>query len=170
VIDPKVLSASSSPIRASYLKASLEELNEELDDNLTLLLGDTASELASFASQNGISDLYSSRDVTPLSRVIERQVAEALSQIGVRVHFVDTPYLVDLDKVLKEDGSPFRVFTPYFKAWIKGALAEEVARLPRHYEFRSSKPVGPIDWGPLEQVVSYRGQFATSSAVINAVT
>ncbi len=168
VIDPKVLSASASPIRSSYLKASLEELNEELDDNLTLLLGDTPSELARFVSQNGISDLYSSRDVTPLSRKMQRQVAEALSKVGVRLHLVDTPYLVPPEQVLKEDGSPFRVFTPYFRSWIRSALVEKVVRLPRRYEFRSSKPDVRNEWGPLEQVVSYRGQFPTSSAEIAA--
>ena len=168
VVDPKVLSASSSALRTRYLKAALEELNEELDDNLTLMFGDSAVQLARFVTENGISDLYCSRDVTPLSRLIESQVAEALRTIGVRVHFVDTPYLVDFDKVLKEDGSPFRVFTPFFKTWIKSALAVEVVRLPRKYEFQSANLPEQRNWGPLGKVVSYSGHFATSSAEIVA--
>ncbi|WP_368503954.1 deoxyribodipyrimidine photo-lyase [Alkalihalophilus sp. As8PL] len=57
-------------------------------------------------------------------------------------HFEDS-YLTEPDQVLKKDGSPYKVFTPYYKAWVS-----ENKRVPKRIEedmlracFLKSKPI-----------------------------
>ena len=50
---------------------------------------------------------------------MEMQVASMAERLGVRVHPHKDHALHERDEVLTCGGTPFRVFTPYARAWLK---------------------------------------------------
>ena len=80
-------------------------------------------------------------DFSPLGRARDARVARRLSAVGLNLQTVGSPYLVDPGSIRKGDGTPFKVFTPFRRAW-EQHLGERVS--PR----RSSKIVSAssVSW------------------------
>lgn len=61
------------------------------------------------------SGLYAAEDYEPKTMKRDTQVAEAIGRDTC--HFVKDHVVFAPEEVLKDDGTPFKVFTPYSKAW-----------------------------------------------------
>jgi deoxyribodipyrimidine photo-lyase len=100
-----------------FLAQSLADLNDRLDGRLAILSGDPALAVTAAARHVGASAVHVTEDFSPYGRRRDEQVAQALGRDGV--HWVPTgsPYAVSPGRVRKGDGQPYRVFTPFSKAW-----------------------------------------------------
>ncbi|BBX70948.1 cryptochrome/photolyase family protein [Mycolicibacterium psychrotolerans] len=116
VLDPR-LEASSGPRRLRYLYDALRDLQERLDGRLLITRGDPASRIPLLANAVDAHAVHVSDDFTPFGRRRDDQVREALGDIDLVA--TGSPYLVSPGRVTKPDGSPYKVFTPFFSAWRK---------------------------------------------------
>ncbi len=79
------------------------------------------------------------RGLRPYGSARDTAVQNALEAIGVRLVRTGSPYAIAPGRVTKQDGTAYRVFTPFYRAW-----------LPR-LAGTSSRTTGDIDWWmPLE--------------------
>lgn len=116
VLDPR-LEASSGPRRLRYLYDALRDLQERLDGRLLITRGDPASRIPKLAKAVDASAVHVSDDFTPFGRRRDDRVRDALGDIDLVA--TGSPYLVSPGRVTKPDGSPYKVFTPFFSAWRK---------------------------------------------------
>src|SRR5205085_1082033 len=103
--------------RRAFLSAALADLNEQASGALTALQGDPASVIPAAARQAGASSVHVTAEFTPYGRARDRRVADALAAQGVGWVATGSPYAVPPGQIRKSDGSRYRVFTPYSKAW-----------------------------------------------------
>lgn len=104
------------PVRAAYLDQALSELAAERP--LVVRTGDPAQVLADLAAEYGAGEVYCTGDTTPFARRRDRAVSQALAVHGVTLRPVDSPYAIPPGEVLNGSGSAYRVFTPFYKAWL----------------------------------------------------
>lgn len=116
VLDPE-LEASASPRRLAFLSACLHELRDNLGGRLLVTQGSAEERIPALAAAIGATSVHISADFAPYGRRRDEQVRHALGDIPLVA--TGSPYLVPPGRVLKKDGSPYRVFTPYFRAWIE---------------------------------------------------
>lgn len=64
-----------------------------------------------------VRDVFCANDFTPFGRRRDNDIEAVLSRGGVALHRVGGPYAVDPGVVRKDDGSPFKVFTPFKRVW-----------------------------------------------------
>lgn len=117
VFDPQFMGRPSSP-RQRFLLEALKSLNASLGGSLVLRTGTPESVLAVLAKETGATDVYCAKDFAPYGRQRDIEVAAVLKDSGVRLRGVGSPYAVDPGVILKDDGTPLAVFTPYFKRWL----------------------------------------------------
>ena len=103
-------------VRTRYLQAALEELAAERA--LIVRTGDPAQVLVELAAELGAGEVYCTGDATPFARRRDAQVAQALARAGVALRQIDSPYAVPPGEVRNGSGSPYKVFTPFYKAWL----------------------------------------------------
>src|SRR6478752_7005438 len=115
VIDPG-LWRSAGPARRAWLAASLRSLDESIDGRLCVRLGRPPSVVPRLAREVGAGQVHVTHDFTPYGRARDRAVAEALPE-GVQGVATGTPYAVAPGSVLNGSGLPYRVFTPFSRAW-----------------------------------------------------
>ncbi|GAB3652398.1 deoxyribodipyrimidine photo-lyase [Nocardioides korecus] len=115
VIDP-TLWASAGPARRAWLAATLRSLDDAMDGRLCLRLGDPATVVPEVASEVGADSVHVTNDSTPYSVARDRAVVEALPE-GVEGVATGTPYAVAPGTIRNGSGSPYKVFTPFSKAW-----------------------------------------------------
>jgi deoxyribodipyrimidine photo-lyase len=114
VLDPR-LRASSGQRRLQYLYDALRDLQDQLDGKLLVTRGNPKTRIPAVAKAVGASAVHVSDDFTPFGRHRDEQVREALGDVELVA--TGSPYLVSPGRVTKPDGSPYKVYTPFFKAW-----------------------------------------------------
>jgi len=114
IVDP-VLWASAGDVRRSYLTSSLRSLDESLSGNLLIRYGSPESVLPSVVSAASASSVHIAADYAPYGMRRDAAVRAALS---CELVSTGSPYAVAPGRVLKGDGTPFRVYTPFYKAWM----------------------------------------------------
>jgi deoxyribodipyrimidine photo-lyase len=114
VLDPQ-LEASSSARRLQILGHCLRQLQTELDGRLLVTRGCPEERIPLIAKEIDASAVHISADFTPFGRGRDGRVQEALD--GIPLVPTGSPYLVSPGRVTKDDDSPYRVFTPFFRRW-----------------------------------------------------
>ncbi len=116
VADPHLRSPSGAS-RPAFLSRCLHALDTSIGGNLVVRDGDPADVVAAVADEAGAAAVYASSDFGPCGRQRDEAVEQALAAAGRRLVRVGSPYAVDPGTVLKGDGGPFQVFTPFYRAW-----------------------------------------------------
>ena len=116
VVDPALWGPSGEPRRA-FLVACLRALDEELGGTLLVRRGDPAEEVPAVARHHGADTVYVSADFGPYGRRRDEAVGAALRSDGRRLVARGSPYAVEPGTLVKGTGEPFKVFTPFSKAW-----------------------------------------------------
>ncbi len=103
-----------------WLVDSLDALDASLracGSRLVSRCGDGPEALTRLAAECSATDIWCQRDWSPSGMAEETAVREALAENGVELHVTGGQYLVDPYALVTGDGRPYRVFTPYWKAW-----------------------------------------------------
>ncbi len=108
----------------SWLARSIASLDSDLRDRgsrLVLRSGPVAETLRLLLDETGAHELHFSRRYEPGMTLREEELSEELCSRGIVVHRHESALLQPIDSLSKHDGSPYRVFTPFFRA-AEGAL------------------------------------------------
>ncbi|HEX3784880.1 MAG TPA: deoxyribodipyrimidine photo-lyase [Pseudonocardiaceae bacterium] len=116
VLDERLL-APAGPARRIFLSRSLHVLREQLAGRLLVVAGDPATVLPPLAARLGADSVHISADCAPYGRGRDDAVRAALAETGIDLVTTGSPYAVTPGRVRKRDGDPFKVFTPFFRAW-----------------------------------------------------
>ena len=146
VLDPRLL-AEGSP-RTQRLLASIASLSKDTRGALVIRRGDPVDVIPRLAREVGAEQVHVTRETTPYGRRRDEKVATALAEEGRRLVATGTPYAVGPGRILNQSGSPYRVFTPFSKAWHLHGRPAAAARPPRVPWLRGAVPSDPLPPAP----------------------
>jgi deoxyribodipyrimidine photo-lyase len=116
ILDQRLLdSPYASSQRTAFLFAGLRSLDQDLrqlGSRLLIRKGGPVETLSALVSESGTATIFAEEDISPYARRRDAQVQDALPlQLtgGLTVH--------PPDSVLKKDGRPYTVYTPFSKVW-----------------------------------------------------
>lgn len=101
-----------------FMLESLRELHTELaahGGELTILEGEPSETLLELTAREEIEAVYFNRDYSPFARARDRAIYDRLTERGVGVHQFSDILLNEPEECLKDDGTPYSVFTPFYK-------------------------------------------------------
>ena len=139
VLDPR-LEASSGERRLQFLGDSLRQLRDELDGRLLVTRGQPDKQIPRIAKEIGASSVHISEDFAPFGKRRDERVSTALKSVPLVA--TGSPYLVSPSRVTKKDGTPYQVFTPFFRQW-----RETGWRAPAKSSAKSARWVDPAQLG-----------------------
>ncbi|MGL4178142.1 MAG: cryptochrome/photolyase family protein [Dermatophilaceae bacterium] len=116
VVDP-ALWRGGGTVRRAWLAATLEATDAAYDGTLTLVHGDPRRVVPELARRVGASSVHVSRETTPAGRRRDDAVRARLGEAGIEWVETGTPYAVGPGLVTGGSGEPYKVFTPFSKAW-----------------------------------------------------
>ncbi len=108
----------TGPKRQLFLCQCLESLSKNINHlkgALVIREGDALEELTKLVNETKAEAVFFNQDVDPFGKKIETQLAEHLD---IPVHPYLDSSLHGPGEVLKGDGTPYRVYTPYSKRWL----------------------------------------------------
>ena len=123
-----------------WLHRSLQKLEQQLQGHLRFFSGNAGDILPQLTREVGAPRVFWNRCYEPWRVECDRQIKEGLNRTGIEVKSFNASLLWEPWEVLKGDGTPYKVFTPYYR---KGCLGRNVPRTPvdsvlslRHQPFR----------------------------------
>lgn len=137
VLDP-VLWEQPGSVRTNYLVDSLSKLNAELAGRLVIRSGIPSVIVAQFAHEVSASTVHIAADFGPYGRRRDHAVESALKDFGIDLIRVGSPYAVTPGHVLKADETPYRVFTPFYRAWQIHGWRTPAGVIPKDFTFQSA--------------------------------
>jgi deoxyribodipyrimidine photo-lyase len=144
VLDPALLDPAGAARRA-FLYRSLRDLDAALGGKLLVVRGEPAEVVPRIADAVGAGSVHVAADFGPYGAARDQAVTDALAADGRELVRTGSPYAVAPGRVRKSDGTPFRVFTPFRRAW-----AEHGWRAPADTDASTVRWLDPAgkDGGP----------------------
>ncbi|MBV9309573.1 MAG: deoxyribodipyrimidine photo-lyase, partial [Solirubrobacterales bacterium] len=121
VFDPALLHGRfASDARSTFMLGCLGELDEELRQRggkLVTRVGDPTQRVTALASQVRAEAVLWSKDVSPYAERRDHAVTLALRSAGIEARPQEGNYVLDPAGMATNSGTPYRVFSPFFRAW-----------------------------------------------------
>jgi deoxyribodipyrimidine photo-lyase len=135
VLDPALLKPAG-PARVAFLYRSLRALDADLREHggsLVVRRGDPVTVVPTLVREAGATSVHISADFNPYGSARDTAVEQALGDVPlVRT---GSPYAVAPGRVLKSDGTPFKVYSPFYREWRKHGWREPARAI-----------AGRVDW------------------------
>jgi deoxyribodipyrimidine photo-lyase len=129
IIDPKLVNSNRmAQRRLDFLWGGLAELDRSLRERgvrLVVRKGQPVDILKSLVEESGAVGIFAEADFSPYARDRDNKVAQNLP-----LNLKGSPGVSMPGQVLKQDGSPYTIFTPYKKRWMSKILPLKNQKLP----------------------------------------
>jgi len=129
IFDPSILDhLQRNDHRVQFIFNNLEFLNNSLESkqkSIQIFFGKPSSIFKQLIEENSIQRVYTSADYEPYARKRDGEIAELLKDHGIELIRKKDSVIFEQDEVVKDDGSPYVVFTPYKKKWMSQLTPEE---------------------------------------------
>lgn len=119
--------------RVEFIWESVRELKHALQDkggDLIVLHGPARTEIPALAKRLDVGAVHANRDYESPAALRDAAVATSLTSDGISFHLHKDQIIFESEQILTAEGNPYRVFTPYQRAWLKRLTAEDMAPLP----------------------------------------
>lgn len=122
IFDPDILDKLSnrSDRRVTFVHQQLEKLNSELiahGSSLLVLNGRPIDLWKEIMKSNSIDALYANHDYETYAIKRDDEIKKMLNKNNIAFHTFKDQVIFEKAEVVKEDATPYTVFTPYMKKW-----------------------------------------------------
>lgn len=130
VFDSDILDAlEANDARVSFIYDTLSVLNQQLktySSSLYCKKGRVLEVWETLISEFDIQDVYANEDYEPYAIKRDQAVKRRLNECGILWHTFKGQVIFAKDDVLKADGTPYTVYTPYKNKWMSRFVNEEI--------------------------------------------
>jgi len=108
--------------RVMFIHDTITELNEKLSkfgSSIIVKYGKPQDVWQSLLKEYNINAVFTNRDYEPYALNRDKSMEKLLEENNISLHTFKDHVLFEKDEVLKKDGNPYTVFTPYSKTWRK---------------------------------------------------
>jgi deoxyribodipyrimidine photo-lyase len=119
--------------RVSFIHAEILKINSKLAQNgssLKVIHNNPLNAFRKLTEEYEIEAVFSNRDYEPYAIQRDMEIEAFLKSKGIKLHTYKDQVIFEQDEVLKDDGTPYTVFTPYSKKWKLKLANKEIQEFP----------------------------------------
>ena len=106
--------------RVAFIHEVIMALQEQLKDigaSLKVFYGFPEAVFAALVSEYAVEKVFTNHDYEPYAVERDQAIGTLLNDSGITFHTYKDQVIFEKDEVMKDDGTPYVVFTPYSKKW-----------------------------------------------------
>ena len=106
--------------RVEFIHLALQEMQQELikkGSTLDVRYGEPKAIFEQLANEYSIEAVYTNHDYEPYAKERDAAIEKFLKQHGIGFQTFKDQVIMEKEEVLKDDGKPYTVFTPYSRRW-----------------------------------------------------
>ncbi len=122
IFDPAILIQFPNPsdARLTFIHRCLTELDLEFrkfNSSLQVYVSSPEVVFGQLTSKYPIHSVYTNADYEPSANLRDQKVAQILQDKGIEFHSFKDQIIFHQNEIVKADGTPYTVFTPYSRKW-----------------------------------------------------
>ena len=122
IFDENILSKleDKSDRRVDFIHRTLEKLKSELRNlgsDLLVFHGTPVEVYEKLTSEYAVKSVFTNHDYEPYAQERDAEISALLNEQGASFQTFKDQCIFEKDEVLKDDGKPYTVYTPYSKKW-----------------------------------------------------
>lgn len=156
--------------RVVFIHKAISELNNKLvqvGSSLLVMNGNPLSVFEKLLNENTITSVYANSDYEPATIKRDYIIFDFLKSKGIELKLQKDQVIFEKSEVVKEDGSPFKIFTPYSKAWKQKLNNEKTEEFPSENLLNNFYKTKPFKIPSLDQIGFKNIEIITSKPVID---
>ncbi len=138
--------------RISFIHRHLEKIKKFLENRGSTLLvchGKPLEVFHTLAGKYTIQSVYTNHDYEPYARLRDKQVRQFLETKNTSFYSFKDQVISEKNEVLKNNGDPYRVYTPYMKKWKSELAKSGIPCYPSEDLIHNFQPMAPaLDVSP----------------------
>ena len=141
--------------RVTFLHASLASLSRQLaihGSTLVVRHGDPVDCWKELLEDYKVGRVFANHDYEPYARQRDQKVESLLNAKGIPFETHRDQVIFERDDVVKDDGTPYTVYTPYMRKWFTRFERETTRPFPSEKNLANLAPCGPEPMPSLEQL------------------
>ena len=123
IFDKDILeSLPKNDARVTFIYQTLQKLDKELREyrsSLIIKKGKPLEVWRKLVEEYTIQGIYTNKDYEPYATKRDKEIADFLTSKGIRFNAFKDQVIFEQNEVLKNDGTPYTVFTPYKNKWLQ---------------------------------------------------
>ena len=119
--------------RLNYINNVLDDLNKRLSENKKKIYtykGDPIDIISKLTIKLKIKEIYLNKDYEPYARDRDDKIEKLCMANNVSYNSFKDHVIFEEDQIVKKDGTPYVVYTPYSKKWIEKFQSNQVDSYP----------------------------------------
>ena len=119
--------------RVEFIRESLQRMQLELEKlgaTLDIRMGDPLSVFKQLVKDYSVKAVYTNHDYEPYAIKRDQSVLQWLQSNKISFHSYKDQVILEKSEVVKDDGKPYTVFTPYSRRWKAVLRAEHLQAYP----------------------------------------
>ncbi len=122
IFDPEILNklTDRDDKRILFIHNQLKHLNDELKvygSSLLVIHDQVIPAFEKLNEQYDLKEVYANHDYEPYALDRDSKVSEYLSGAGIKFHTFKDQVIFEKSDIMKSDGTPYTVFTPFSRRW-----------------------------------------------------
>lgn len=135
VFDTKILDklASGNDARVSFIYNRVQNLKKELEkmgSSLLVFHGEPVEVVERLIADYQVETVITNHDYEPYAKERDERVAKFLQSKGVKFETFKDQVIFEKSEVIKDDGTPYTVFTPYSRKWKQKLSVQGIESFP----------------------------------------
>lgn len=107
--------------RVEFIFAAISEMQQQLvqfGSSLEVYYGFPGEVFNQLISKYSIKKVFTNHDYEPYAKKRDSEISELLTTAGITFHTFKDHVIFEKEEVMKDDGNPYGVFSPYARKWL----------------------------------------------------
>ncbi len=121
IFDPEILDQlPKDDARVTFIFDNLQKMRVELQKNgssLAIYYGTPEEVFVKLFKEYSIQNIYTNRDYEPYAKKRDEKIQQFATTKNAEFHTFKDQVIFEKDEIVKRDGDPYVVYTPYMKVW-----------------------------------------------------
>lgn len=154
--------------RVTFLYERVEDLKKELQSlgsDLEVYYGKVDSVWNEIMNNKSVQCVYANHDYEPYARGRDDMVSKLLKSFDIKFETFKDQVIFEKDEVVKNDGKPYTVFTPYRRKWLANLTPQCFSPYPTEEVFEGLVSVSQASELPTLSVMGFERSSISSPSL-----
>ena len=159
VFDRNILdSCAPDDGRVSFIHEQISQIKEELKSwggDLKVHYGTAEQAIKELQQEFDVKHLICNRDYEPYALTRDLAIKRLCEEHNIGFHQFKDQVIFEMDEIVKDDGKPYVVYTPYSKKWLKALETNPLTEYPVE-KHKANLPPGDLGAMPTPEDMGFK--------------
>jgi len=144
-----------SDARVSFIYQTLKQLNQSVQkegSSFFIVYDKPLNAFKKICEQFNVKEVFTNHDYEPYAIERDKQISDFLNQKNIPFRTFKDQVIFEKSEVVKDNGEPYTIFTPYSKAWKKKLQEGQIGNYPSEKFLKNLYQTSAFHFPSLEEI------------------